>query len=318
MIVAFLSAILIALILMGLLAPYETLGWWGGWYGDCIKEDLQVQALNNRKTESAKQYVVYLTGIGGTSPTEYSDLEKVFLESLEARLPEAKLVTDVFPYASSNLPLTDDRSFSWFWRFLKNSKSRGRLGVLAFIINIRNLWQVLVSSDRRFGPIYNTASAQVIYNKLLQHGYSPDSGIPVTLIGYSGGGQISTGAAPLLKDTIQAPVHVLSLGGVMSSNERILELDSFTHLYGTKDTTQRLGYIMFPGRYPLFAWTPWNRARQEGLITKENMGPMVHTGANGYLDDKAKLDSGQSYLGKTLDVIVGNLVNLQIVEGKNK
>lgn len=307
MILTFVLATVIALLLMGLLAPYETLGWWGGWYGDRIKQDLQLKTSSHKKILEKKHYVVYLTGIGGTSPTEYSHLEKVFLATLEKQLPEVSLVTDVFPYASSNLPLTDGRSFSWFWRILKNTKTRGRLGILAFIINIRNLWQVLVSSDRRFGPIYNTASAQIIYNKLLANGYSPDSGIPVTLIGYSGGGQISTGAAPLLKETIAAPVHVLSLGGVMSSNERIMELDSLTHFYGSKDSTQRLGYIMFPARYPLFSWTAWNRARQEGIITRENLGPMVHTGARGYLDHNTKLSNGQSYLDKTVEMVIKSL-----------
>ncbi len=32
-------------------------------------------------------------------------------------------------------------------------------------------------------------------NSLLKNGYRPGSGVPVTLIGYSGGGQISLGAS---------------------------------------------------------------------------------------------------------------------------
>ena len=33
------------------------------------------------------------------------------------------------------------------------------------------------------------------------------------------------------------------------------------------------------------------------------MGPMVHTGAGGYLDPDAQLGTGQSYLDKTLEVM---------------
>ena len=291
---------------MGLVAPYESLAWWGGWYGDCIKEDLKTKsALSKLQEQDSKQhFVVYLTGIGGTSPTEYSELELNFISTLERKLPDAKLITDVFPYASSNLPLTGGRSFSWFWRLLRDLKSKGYLGMFGFIINIRNLWQVLVSSDRRFGPIYNTASAQIIYNKLVENGYNSASGIPVTLIGYSGGGQIATGAAALLKQTIKAPVHVISLGGVMSSNKGIVELNSLNHIFGSKDTTQRLGYIIFPGRYPIFPWTGWNKARQKGIINKYNIGPMVHTGKKGYLDDNAELNEEQSFLDKTVDTVV--------------
>lgn len=296
--------VLILVLVMGLLAPYETLGWWGGWYGDDIEAELNVRALEARARPSTKKhFVVYLTGIGGTSPSEYSALEKGFLQALAEALPEVELVDDIFPYSSGNRALTGERFFSWFWRALKNLKGRGRLGAIGFLINVRNLWQVLVSSDRRFGPIYNSASAQMIYKKLLEHGYRADSGIPITLLGYSGGGQIATGAAPILEQAVGARVHVISLGGVMSSSQFIHELDSLTHLYGSKDSTQRLGSILFPARWSFLPWTVWNQARRKGIIKRVPMGAMVHTGKNGYLDPKAKLETGQSFLEKTVETI---------------
>lgn len=298
------SGVLILLLVMGLLAPYETLGWWGGWYGDDIEAELNVDALEAHSPPSQKQhFVVYLTGIGGTSPSEYSHLEKNFLEALRAKLPEVELVDDIFPYSSGNRALTGERFFAWFWRALKNLKGRGRLGAIGFLINVRNLWQVLVSSDRRFGPIYNSASAQMIYKTLLEHGYRVHSGVPITLIGYSGGGQIATGTAPILEEAVKARVHVISLGGVMSSSQFIHEIDSLTHLYGSKDSTQRLGYILFPARWSFFPWTVWNQARRKGIIRRVPMGAMVHTGKNGYLDPEARLETGQSFLEKTVETI---------------
>lgn len=300
------TSAIVALILMGLFAPFETLGWWAGWYGEKPGER-GLPKGSEQPASKAKQFVVYLTGIGGTSPTEYSELEQTFLKELKRRLPEVELVDDVFPYAASNKALTGERVFSWFWRRLRGLRGRGVAGTVAFLINIRNLWQVLVSSDDRFGPLYNYATAQHVLRKLLEHGYSLGSGIAITLIGYSGGGQISTGAAPLLEEATRAPVHVISLGGVMSSNEDILEIDSLTHLYGTKDSTERLGYFIFPQRWPFLPWTAWNKARKAGIIKRVHIGPMVHTGPKGYLDPEAKLENGQSYLDKTLETITATL-----------
>ena len=292
---------LFGLIIAGVSAPYETLGWWAGWYGD---EPGKVEVPGPLTPSAAGHFVVYLSGIGVSSAEAYSPLERRFLRELKKELESAELVTDVFPYSSRNHALTGQRMFAWLWRRLDRLRGRGRLSALSFLINLRNFWQVLVSSDARFGPLYNYASSELIYATLLAHGYRVGSGVPVTLIGYSGGGQIALGAAGPLKHALRAPVHIVSLGGVMSSNEEVLELDSLTHLYGAKDGTQRLGYIMFPQRWPVMVHTPWNRARQRGIIRRVPMGPVGHTGRGGYLDPKTRLDSGESFLEQTLRTVV--------------
>lgn len=309
MIATLITSAAIVLVAMGLFAPFETLGWWAGWYGEKPGED-KLPGEANIPGSEAKVFVVYLTGIGGTSPTEYSRFEHGLLDGLAAHIPDGEMVDDVFPYAASNRALTGQRVFSWFWRRLKGLRGRGRLSTIAFLINIRNLWQVLVSSDARFGPLYNYAMAQHVLGKLIEHGYPRRSGIPIALIGYSGGGQIAVGAAPLLKEATRAPVHVVSLGGVMSSSENIMDLDSLTHLYGANDVTQRLGYIIFPQRWPFLPWTSWNRARRDGIITRVLVGPMVHTGPKSYLDPVTQMENGQSYLARTLEAITA-AVNLQ-------
>ena len=303
MVASLVTVAMVALVVAGICAPYETLGWWAGWYGDTPGPSGKLVLKDKTEPSSAGHFVVYLTGIGGTSPTEYSGLEQTFLKRLEAELPDAELVDDLFPYSPANRALTGQRVFGWFWRRLYGLRGRGGLSLIAFLINVRNLWQVLVSSDNRFGPLYNYATSELVFAHLLDHGYPFGAGVPVTLIGYSGGGQIATGAAPLLKQTLKAPVHVISLGGVMSSEEGLLELDSLTHLYGDRDGTQRLGAIFFPQRWPVMTHSPWNRARREGIVRRVRLGPMGHTGKNGYLDGAANLADGQSYLDKTVSVI---------------
>jgi hypothetical protein len=281
-----LTAALLAIILMGVLAPLETFGWWAGWYGDKLS-DKPLPPPNLEKRER-KHYVIFLTGIGGIAPEQHDTRETVFLERLEAALPEAEIIEDIFPYSSSNRALTGQRFFAWAWRIFANLRGRRLVGYLSFLINFRNLWQVLVSSDDRFGPLYNYATAELILHKLAAHGYRASSGIPVTLIGYSGGGQIAIGAASFIKEVIDAPTHVIALGGVMSGNAGMLELDSLSYLYGSRDNVHRLGYIFFPQRWPLLGYTPWNQARKHGIIRFVPMGKVKHTGRGGYLDEDAK------------------------------
>jgi hypothetical protein len=291
-----LTAAVVAIIVMGVLAPFETLGWWAGWYGDKLTDKPLPLPSDKPKRE---HYVVYLTGIGGIAPEEHDAREKVFLERLRIALPEAEIVDDIFPYSSSNRALTGQRFFAWAWRLFANVRGRRFIGYLSFLINFRNLWQVLVSSDDRFGPLYNYSSAELVLAKLAAHGYQKGSGIPITFIGYSGGGQISLGAAPFVKEALQAPTYIISLGGVMSSNEGVLELDSLTHLYGSKDNVQRLGSILFPQRWSFLGYTPWNQARQRGIIHRLFMGPMNHTGRKGYLDDDARIGN-ETFLDHTV------------------
>ncbi len=313
MITTLLLSGLAALLLMGLLAPFETFGWWAGWYGEKPGERALPDPSEVPQSDAA-QFVVYLTGINGLNPEEYTEAEQVFLAELRARLPDIELVEDAYPYAASNEALTGERVFAWFWRRLGDMRGKGALSLITYLIHVRNIWQVLVSSDNRFGPLYNYATAQHVLIRLLEHGYPLGRGTPVTLIGYSGGGQISVGAAPLLEDAIGAPVHVISLGGVISSNRNIMALDGLVHLYGSKDAVQRLGYIFFPQRWPFLRWTAWNKARRAGIITRILVGPMVHVGAGDYMDPNAMLEGGQSYLDKTLGVVSELLKTFQTSE----
>ena len=83
----------IALILAGLLAPFEALGWWAGWYsGDRDTTTLSFdhsQIVPAKKVASAAgHYIVYLDGIGKSSFKHSFRVEK-FLQQLEANLAQS-------------------------------------------------------------------------------------------------------------------------------------------------------------------------------------------------------------------------------------
>ena len=307
---------LVAFMIAGALAPLETLGWWAGWYGDEVDA---AEALAEADTERAREaiypaferddreyarFIVYLSGIQSVSDATYVGREAQALEALREALPDTA-VLEVFPYSVTNRALTGQRVFSAFWRWaLRGKVGQRRLGQIAgFVINFRNLWQVGVSADRRYGPYYNRGSAQLIVQSLVRQGYRLGSGTPVTLVGYSGGGQVAVGAAPFVKEQTGGPVTVVSLGGVLAADPGLLEADRVFHLYGRRDGVQRMGALFFPGRWPVFGYSPWNQARQRGTLRIVPIGPSDHTGPGGYLDADARASDGRSYFQVTVDVL---------------
>ena len=300
MITLLVSVALSGLVFAMLLAPIEALGWWAGWYGEELARPRQDDAVGYVEAGSSHQtthYVVFLDGIAKVGPQNYDDVQAL-LDRLSERLPEAVVLGDVMPYSVTNTGLLDKRPLSRFWRYVFAMKQQGKRPLLAFAINLRNVFQVLVAADARYGPLYSQGEAQSVAASLLRHGYPPSSGTPVTLIGYSGGGQIALGVTRFLKRALDAPVTVISLGGVMCSDAGLKEVEHLYHLVGSADPVPALGRL-FPGRWALLANSHWNRMVRRGKFTLIRMGPMRHNGANSYLDDEPKLESGESFLEHT-------------------
>ena len=258
--------VLIMIILLALLAPFEAMGWWAGWSRRDIQLEPQSQAgldePSNVDTRSdpeqpARHYVVYLTGILGFSGELLGRREISLMEKIAERLSgDEVMIGDVFPYSINNNPLNGERAFKKTWQWLKDRQKgmSSPVNVYNLVIILRNLFQVAVSADRRYGPLNNFGVAREIVRSLYAHGYPPGSQKPVILVGYSGGGQISVGAAPFLQQALAAPVVVIGLGGVMMGDPGI---NAVTHLYnlrGSKDFFPWIGVILSPGRWPFHAF----------------------------------------------------------------
>ena len=291
----------IAVVLAGLLAPFEALGWWAGWYGG--KRDRRVisdrpKTRSTVTTNQTSHYIVYLDGIGKSS-FAYSIRSGGFLERLEAALPSDRiLIKDIIPYSVINLPLTLGRPLARLWQWIERGSK------LDFLILLRNMFQVAVSVDSRYGAIYNRGTAQIIIDRLLNKGYQPGSGDLITLIGYSGGGQISLGAVPYLKKVLAAPIEVISLAGVIAGNNEVAQVEHLYHLVGEKDRVARWTPLLFPRRWSILSWSNWNLAKSRGEISYISLGKVGHDSKTGPLDNNAKLSDGCSHQDQTLDVIL--------------
>lgn len=290
------------------LAPLESVGWWNGWWFKDSQKPEQEFKLTNLAVSNNSDYsrvVFYLTGIGGASDKNNVPLEQDFLSALKAKLSKTKVIDAIYPYSVINRPLTDGRLLAKFWRFALKAKQHGKAKI-GFLINLRNLFQVLLAADDRYGTFFYQGAASIMVKKLLEIAYDPESEIPIYIIGYSGGGQVAAGAGPYLARVVKAPVTVISLGGVVSSNPLVDRIDRLVHIVSNKDKVAKLGFI-FAGRWPINYFSAWNRAKRKKRIKLIRLEQMQHDGKGGYLDRDSKLANGQSYFDKTLETIATEL-----------
>lgn len=300
------------LVIMALLSPLEALTWWAGWSDHAPKPGKLTREAQAEVAQADEEpprealpsyYLVYLTAIGGVSAEEISYREQVFLEKLKEALPEAVIVHDVYPFSVTNNPLTGERMFGWLWRKIHEKRKTITGGLLASFIFARNVFNVAVSADPRYGPINNSGVAREIAKSLYRHGYPLRGDIPVVTMGWSGGGQIAVGVAPFIHLGMDAPVYVVSIGGVLTDDPGIAFVEFLWHLEGTKDKFHLIGDILFPGRWPFIKNSAWNRFVRAGKMKTLVPGPMVHTGRGDYFDPKSELPDGTPYVDRTVELI---------------
>lgn len=305
-----LAGLALLLILGGLMSPLESLSWWtnlgpaeakhladGNALADTVEVDESLPEHNH--------YLVYLSGIGVMSGDHIPIKERSMVAELNRRIGDTKMIWDVYPYSPNNRGLTGERPMAWMWRKLGGLKGQ-RGASLAALINVRNAFQMFVSIDKRYGPMFNAGVASEIYRALVRHGYRPANKKPVTLLGWSGGGQIAVAAAWYLA-ALGVPVRVLSMGGIVSSDPGLDRSAHVWHLYGSRDWVQDATRVLFPGRWPIAKRSHWNRAKAEGRLTTVDIGPLAHMGKDDYFDEEPPLPDGSTPFAVTVEAIVTTL-----------
>lgn len=306
MLALLLTAAILVLLLAMLLAPVEALGLWAGWYrGDPKpRRSAGVPTLESYGAEGEpRHFVVFLDGIAKVGEDNYQDV-RTLLANLSWRLPDAVVLGDVMPYSVHYRGLLHDRLLSPFWRFAFRMKKEGRMPWINALINLRNLLQVLVAMDSRYGPLYGHGQAQLVLDSLVQSGYRPGSGAPVTLIGYSGGAQIALVTAPFLKRVLGAPMALISLAGVMASNPALDEFTHVWHVQGRNDSVPDILAVLSAGRWALFRRSPWNRMVRGDRYTRVASAARRHSGPGSYLDGNTRPD-GVNTLEDTTELLAG-------------
>ncbi|MBK9158619.1 MAG: hypothetical protein WAV45_17070 [Propionibacteriaceae bacterium] len=316
MLVSLLIILLLVILLALTVAPLESLGWWSHTGADQAANFAEsvIDAEATAKTEASEtptysRYLIYLSGIGAIDGTSIPEEERPFLKGIQDGLPTTLVIDDVFPYSVDNNGLTAQRSMARLWRGIEKLRLKNPNSQAAMLVNARNAIQMFVCSDRRYGPTYNIGTAQVITESLKRHGYPFGSGIPVTILGWSGGAQIALGACWYL-GMEGMPLSVVSIGGMMSDDYGLDKIDKVWHLAGSKDPMQKLGGILYAGRWPHALFSPWTKAMKEGRIDIIPIGPMTHFMSKHYFDTETFGPDGRSYLQVSIDAVVA------VLEGK--
>jgi hypothetical protein len=324
-----LVGVVLVLLLFAAASSLESLLWWAGWdnsgapHASPAGLDLpQPEAPGALLSLEPDSYVVYLSGAGTMDPARMDEKEIQFLAQLREDLRGSVFVQDVFPYSPTNRPLTAERWLRRAWNYIlrvrgvdrRERSALQRLGIHA--AQFRNVLQVAVSADPRYGPVYSYGVARAIAASLLRHGYRIGSRKPVILMVLSGAGQISVGCTPLLRRMLGRPIWIISIGTILADDPGILEVEHLYHLSGSRDRTQHIGRFFYPGLWPIFPHSPPNMARKLGKISVIDMGPMKHMGAGDYMSRSITLPDGS----RNVDRTVGALVSLvrQIERGTER
>ncbi len=297
---------LVALLITAALSPLETLSWWAGWTEQEMEAPAAVGKIGD--TSESALYIIYLSGVASISGKYLLRREEMFIRALRARFPDAVIIDNVFPYSPAGMPLlASPRLFDRLWRWIQKLDLQGRRTLLRGLTNLRNIYQVMVSADHRYGPIFSQGAASAMEAALGNAGYRAGSGARIVVIGYSGGAQVAVGAAPFLKARLGAPIDVISIGGVLASDPGVAAVDTLHHFHGDGDRIEKLGAVMFAERWKLLANSHWNKAKRDGRIYVHRVANMLHAGPKGYfgLPKRGARSNNERMLDAVADVLSG-------------
>lgn len=293
--------------------PLESLSWWsdkGAERARASLEKLQEEQAGQPPAPYSR-YLIYLSGIGAIDGHSIPP-EELPLEDALRTIPGACVITDVFPYSVDNNGLTAQRPLAWLWKVIEKARFKNPDALVGMLINARNSIQLFVCADRRYGPTYDIGTAQQILESLLRNGYRLGSGVPVTLVGWSGGAQVALGACWYL-GLAGIPLELISIGGMLADDYGLDRVSHVYHLRGAKDPFEKLAWVMFAGRWPTAVGSPWSRAKKEGRITVIDLGPMRHNAGKHYFDADTFGPDGRSYRQVTSDAVVALLNGQEVV-----
>lgn len=309
---ALIALVILAFVALALIAPFETLSWWAGWGRDEPGASTAIQANDTSpRNTPAPHYLVYLSGVGRLDGDERTPKEDDFLDRVQALIPTTVIVRDVFPFSATGKALNGRRLLAGVWTWIDRLQHKHLRAWLYNFIQFRNLTQVVVSVDSRYGRVYSTGIAREIVKHLLEQGYDVGSKAHVTLMCISGGGQVSVGVGPVLLEMLGRPINVISIGGVLTDDAGVLALERLYHLSGSLDNIQYLGKWFFPGRWSIFGRSAWNRALRKGKIKIIDVGPMKHMGWGDYFSRSAKLPDGTINAARTARVVADIVAEIE-------
>nr|WP_062340001.1 hypothetical protein [Herbidospora sakaeratensis] len=275
-----------------LLARYEVLAYTAGWRTPVTELPHGMPyARGADPGRPPAAYLVYLDGIGKRRFRDSRDGGQL-VKALIDGAPELRVLGQVQPYSPLAEPLAGRPVWDWI---------RRHAGLLLFL---HNVMQIFVAADRRYRPLYNGAVGAQIAAQLRLAGHRPGSGVPVVLLGYSGGAQVATGAAGELRARLGVPILLITIGGFHNGANDLTGACGLHRLTSAADVIERVSVWIFPQRWPLLRRSGWNRAVRAGKVTTHRLDPATHMGRRSYIDPAALLPDGRTHLARTAGLVI--------------
>ncbi|CAM5632971.1 hypothetical protein [Streptomyces pilosus] len=280
------------LLVEALLARYEVMLYTAGWRAPANRLPPGMPYARGAEPDRPPDaYLVYLDGIGKRRFTDTRDGGRL-VQALIAADPGLRVLGQVQPYSPLAAPLAGRPVWEWI---------RRHAGLLLFL---HNVMQIFVAADRRYRPLYNRAVGAQIADQLRLAGYRPRSGVPVVLLGYSGGAQVATGAVEELHARLRAPLLLITLGGFHNGANDLTHACHLHRLTSAHDRIERLCTWIFPQRWRLLRRSGWNRARRAGKVTVHRLDPATHVGPRSYISPVAHRPDGRTHLARTTGLVL--------------
>ncbi|MCS5692958.1 alpha/beta hydrolase [Cyanobium sp. FGCU-6] len=286
------AGLLLLIPIAGIVSLVSQYAFWEGWLDGLPEvEDLfGDDAVGAGPGEPARGYVVYLDGIH-QSEQDHPPRVQALLGALERRLPAGfRLLRGLDTYTVMPVALVEDSGGSWFWRrvfALQEQHPNGLVRLLtAVLVQANNVIKVGISSDRRYGPIRHYELALKIGLRLAEQGFQPESGSPLVLLGYSGGGEMAFGVADYLSRLARTPLHILTVCGVFSGEHPLERVRTIGTVVGSRDPVAAFGNLAYPGRSPLLPFSRWRLALAAGLVSRHTIDGMNHNGGRGPFSER--------------------------------
>jgi hypothetical protein len=274
----------------GIYSLVSQFAFWEGWIEGLQEPATLFDATPPRESQTAAHYVVYLDGIHqkeSDHPPRITDFLALFERALG---PHTRLVRAIETYTVLPVGLAEDAGSAWFWRRVLNLQEQHPNGLVqvlaATLVEANNVIKVGISSDRRYGPILNVELALKVADRLAEAGFHPSSGAPITLLGYSGGGEMAMGMADYLRRICRCPVRIVTFCGVFSGNQELAKVEGITTVVGSRDPMELVGRLAYPGRSPLLPLTRWNKAISAGTVRRILIPGMTHNGNQGPFSER--------------------------------
>src|SRR5690349_13078140 len=118
-----LTIFLLVLVVVLVIAPFESLKWWAGWVTD--EPERASESKAPMKTRPAlppaevqpDQYGLFLPGVGAMG-TEVDSWEQSLVDLLQQGLDSGVVLAGLFPFTVREDTLTEQRGTAGFWRWL--------------------------------------------------------------------------------------------------------------------------------------------------------------------------------------------------------